>query len=53
MIGEAAEQELYYNGTSETSIDGVGIINNTQSSISDLQICTSWKRNLPSIFVGD
>ena len=36
MIGEAAEQELYHNGTSEITKDDIA--NNTQSSMADLQI---------------
>ena len=47
------EQQLYYNGTSEETDDGIGITNNTQSSMSDLQILHGKEIQLLSLIEAD
>ena len=50
MIGDAAAQELYYMGTTETSTGSDEIINNTQSSMADLQILHKRELSLIELF---
>ena len=53
MIGDAAAQELYYMGTTETSTGSDEIINNTQSSMADLQILHKRELSLIKLLKDD